>query len=449
MYIKRHVIWKDCESGSMLYDTISEKKLLLNDTGTQIFLSKFVKHATDEEIASILHARFKGEKHDEILKDVVSVLNEIYSSDFVTDDCEQRGYINLLEVDPKIDSAIFEITTKCNIFCLHCLEGGSRESKELTTKEIFNLIDELHFLKVYRIVLTGGEPLLRDDLEDIIRRCTEKNIRATVFTNGILVTRELLERIKGLNVLFRFSLDGADAATHDKIRGEGNFEKTVNAMRLCQQLGVHTGIACTINSLNFGQYFDILDLANELGSKETELSEIKDIGNASHERGLLLTQEQLEQMRVNSLEVASKNVSFSKGMGFDRMAEVTMAGSKKRKYSCNAGISTCFISSDGSVFPCMLFKQFEEFNAGNVTKESLSDIWLNSDVFSRMRGLEVTKITPCVGCECFDACPGGCRALAYAQTRKLDGPMDEVFCTTSKNLVRRRNAGEFDHIGKI
>ncbi|MDF2586967.1 MAG: radical protein [Anaerocolumna sp.] len=447
MYLKKQVIWKDSAKGSMLYDTRSERKLVLNDTGTQVFLSKFVKYATDEEIASSLHAKFNGEKYEDLLSDVKSVLNDIYSSDFVTDDCEQRGYVNLLEIDPQIDSVIFEVTSKCNLNCIHCLEGGSREINDLTTKEIFDLIDELHWMKVYRIVLTGGEPFVREDIVDIIKKCTEKNIRVTVFTNGTLITEKLLDQIKDTNVLLRFSIDGADALTHDEIRGEGNFDKTIGVMKLCKEKGIDIGVATTITTHNFDQYHKIVDLVTKLDAKEIELSEIQEKGNATTNKHLLLSQKQMEQLRVNSLVVAAQNERLSKGMGFDRLAELAETDGKG-EHCCNAGVSVCYINAEGSAYPCMLFKDFDEFKAGNIREQSFTDIWTSSQVLERMRELKVTDIESCVKCECFEACPGGCRAIAYAQSNRLDGPMDNNFCCTSINLVRRRDEGEFDYILK-
>jgi radical SAM protein with 4Fe4S-binding SPASM domain len=431
----------------MLYDTKSEQKMLLNDIGTQIFLSKFVKYVTDEEIAKSLHSQFKEQNYEDLLNDVVSVLNDIYNSGFVTNDCDQRGFINLIETEWQMDSLIFEVTKKCNLKCLHCMEGGSKESEELTTKQIFDLIDELHYLKTYRIVLTGGEPFVRDDIREIIEKCTEKNIKTTVFTNGTLITEKLLNQIKDLNVLLRFSIEGADASTHDKIRGEGNFDRTISIIKLCTKMGIDIGISATITTHNFEQYFKMLDLAIELGSKETELSEIKDKGNASCNRELLLSQKQMEQLRVNSVMSAAQRPSFSKGMGYDRLYEISQED-KKREYCCAAGISNCFISADGSVYPCMLFKEFKEFEAGNITEKKFADIWESSEAFNKMRNLKITDIKSCVECECFEACPGGCRAVAYAETKTLDGQMDKVFCDTSINLTRRRDAGEFDDILK-
>lgn len=446
MYVKESVIWKKRENGSMLYDTKNENSMSLNDTGTLAFLAKYVNHFAPEDIAFNLYSKFPEQKYEDILNDVVSVLNYIDSSDFVTQDSDRRGYINLLEPEQQLDNIILEVTRSCNLECTHCIESGSSKITELSTKEMFDLLEELHMLKVYRIVLTGGEPLVRNDLIEIVKKCTEKKIRTIIFTNGTLISEDFLSQVKDLNVLIRFSIDGADADTHDKIRGKGNFEKTITAMKLCRQFGLDIGTATTVTSLNFDQYFKILELSKGLGSKEIELSEVLPKGNASLNKDLLLNQDQLEQLRVYNLMVSNKEESFRRGMGFDRMNQFPIKLNHQRKYSCNAGISTCFISADGSVYPCTLFKEYPEFKCGNITEKSFLDIWNNSSVLKEIRGLEITQIKTCVDCECFKTCPGGCRARAYAETHKLDGPMIEEFCTISKNMHKRLEDGEFNNI---
>ncbi len=449
MNIKENVIWKECKNGSMLYDTKNENKMILNGTSTLAFLAKFINHSTAEDIAFTLHSQYPDQNYDDILKDISSLLNDIDNSNFVTEDTEKRGFINLIEFDQQIDNAIFEITKRCNLECKHCVEGGSKKTKELSTQEIFDLLEELHILKVYRLVITGGEPFIREDLVEIIKKCTQKNIRAIVFTNGTLVSESFLDQIKDLNVLIRFSIDGADADTHDQIRGKDNFEKTISALKVCKEKGIDTGTSTAITSLNFDQYLKIFELGKELGAKEIELSEVLDKGSAGFNKELLLTQEQLEQLRVYNLKYSIRDERFRKGMGFEKMDESFAKSNKNRDYCCNAGISTCFISAEGNVYPCTLFKEYKEFMCGNVTEEALSDIWLNSDVFKKMRDLKVHDIKSCIDCECFKACPGGCRARAYAETKKLDGPMVEEFCSVSKGMYKRLKDGEFNYIWGI
>lgn len=446
MYIKEEVIWKKRENGSMLYNTRTEDRMMFNDIGSQVFLAKYINHFDEKDIAYNLNSKHKDQKLEDILEDVYSVLSDIEASEFITDDADKMGYINLLEADRQIDNAILKITGKCNLECAHCAEGGPGLTEEMATEQVFDLIEEFSMLKVFRLVITGGEPLLREDLAEVIKRCSEKNVRAIVFTNGTLVTEEFLNQIKGLNVLLRFSVDGANAKTHDIVRGEGSFYKTTGAMRLCRDMGVDTGLAATLTRRNFHQFLDILELATELGTLETEISEVLPVGNARSNSELLLSQEQLEQLRVYNFKLANENESFRRGMGFGNLVDFLLRTEFKREYPCNAGITTCFVDSDGSVYPCTLFKDYEELKCGNITGESFSDIWTGSPVLNTMRNLKISDIESCAGCESIHICPGGCRARAYAMTKRLDGPMEKEYCAVSLNVIQRLKAGEFDAV---
>ncbi len=395
-------------------------------------------------IAKYIHTIFKDQSYEELLDDVNTVIADIENSEFMTADDDQRGFINLIDIESQIDSAIFEITKRCNLECKHCWEGGSHSTEELSTKEIISLIDELSMLKVFKIVITGGEPLLREDLSEILKRCTEKNIRVTVFTNGTLISEEFLDKIKECNVLIRFSIDGAKAETHDYLRGVGNFNTTIKAMKLCKEKGLDIGLACTITKKNFHEYNDILELGKELGVKEIELSEVIDKGNATLNKDLMLDQSELEQLRVYNLLVSAKNESFRAGMGFDKENENKFGNEEViREYSCTAAISNCFISAKGEVYPCTLFKTYKEFCGGNIKENKLSDFWQNAEAFKKLRDLKINKINSCVTCESFKFCPGGCRAKAYELTGQLNGPMTDEFCITSKNMLNRIKSGEF------
>lgn len=341
----------------------------------------------------------------------------------------------------------FHITreTAINLDCRHCIEGGTKEQQELTKNEIFDLIDDFKMLGVYRLVLTGGEPFCRKELTEIIKRCSDNCIKTIVFTNGTLLTEEILEKIKNENVLLRFSVDGATKEVHDAIRGAGNFEKTVKAMEMCKAKNIDIGISSTINTLNYNQYKDIVELADSLKVRELELSEMICEGNGRVNDGLLLDAGQLEQLRVYNLELANHNNSFRKGMGFGKQAEAFQKP-EERKYSCNAGITTCFIGSDGEIFPCTLFKEYEEFSAGNIRENSLYDIWTRQEAFHNLRHLDINTIEKYKKCDCFNLCPGGCRAKAFMATRDLAGDMDDIFCQISIKMRQRMKNGEFNYV---
>ncbi len=445
MFLKKDVIWKRQKSGSMLYNTRTEEKMVLNDLATNIFLSVYVNHFEIADIAENYHTKYKDVEYDQLYNDVASCIRSINQSQFVTGDDQEMNFINLIDTPYSLDNIIFEITGRCNLDCRHCIEGGTKEQQELTKNEIFDLIDDFKMLGVYRLVLTGGEPFCRKELTEIIKRCSDNCIKTIVFTNGTLLTEEILEKIKNENVLLRFSVDGATKEVHDAIRGAGNFEKTVKAMEMCKAKNIDIGISSTINTLNYNQYKDIVELADSLKVRELELSEMICEGNGRVNDGLLLDAGQLEQLRVYNLELANHNNSFRKGMGFGKQAEAFQKP-EERKYSCNAGITTCFIGSDGEIFPCTLFKEYEEFSAGNIRENSLYDIWTRQEAFHNLRHLDINTIEKCKKCDCFNLCPGGCRAKAFMATRDLAGDMDDIFCQISIKMRQRMKNGEFNYV---
>lgn len=445
MYLNKDIIWKRTDAGSKLYNVRNGSEIFFNETSTQIFLLSFVNRVVPESVAATIKSKVDDVSYDEILNDVNTFLDDLRNTDFITEDEEEMSYVNLLSPNQEIDNAIFEVTRRCNLNCIHCMESGNHNTNELSLKEIEAVIDNLRMLGVYRLVITGGEPFMREDITSILKKTNESYMKAIVFTNGLLITDEIINEIKDYNIILRFSIDGATANTHDNIRGKGNFDKTIAIMKKCAANGIDIAIASTITTLNFDQYMDIVKLAESLNVCELELSEVNAFGNAKENEYLMLSEEQLSQMRVYNLRLAHKCKSFRKGMGFERQREQALR-EEKRKYACNAGVSMCFICSNGDVYPCTLFKNFEEFRAGNIKEELLYNIWRYSEVFNRFRNLKISDIESCNECECFNLCPGGCRAKAYMLSKDLLGPSDSLTCSISRKYRAKLVAGELNYI---
>lgn len=438
MHLKKEVIWKEQKYGSMLYNVRTEEKLKLNETATMVFLSRFVTHHGVGQIVEVIKKKFPEAEELEIAKDVENTLDIVLESGMLTDDEDDYGYINLIRTNPIIEHVNLEVTRNCNLNCKHCMEGGAHETDELTLEEIYSLINEFAEMKVLSVVLTGGEPLMRKDLPEIIHRLTERNIKSYVFTNGTLIDKDFIKKIKDDNVLIRFSVDGIDADTHDYIRGDGNYAKTISAIKECVKEGIDTGISITVNKKNINQYFDIIKMCQELGVKEIEASEIVAKGNAKINKELMLEQPELEQLRINAITASFQSKEFRKGMSLHNMLSQDFDAEKlPKENSCNAAITSGFVRSNGNVYPCTLFADYPEFIAGNIKETHFVDIWNQSEVFKKLRAFKISDITACQGCEAFDKCPGGCRARAYMFSGKLDGKMEEDFCKTSLNLLHR------------
>ncbi|MDO9574095.1 MAG: radical SAM protein, partial [Candidatus Contubernalis sp.] len=161
---------------------------------------------------------------------------------------------------------IWNITQSCNLKCKHCYANS--ESKkyegELSPKEGLKLVDDLAAFKVPVILFSGGEPLIRDDFFDLASRASQLGIRATISTNGTLITPDVARSIKKVGISYvGISLDGM-GELNDRFRGsQGAFDRALQGIRACREAGQKVGLRFTINRHNFNQIEDILYLVKE------------------------------------------------------------------------------------------------------------------------------------------------------------------------------------------
>ncbi|RLG01440.1 hypothetical protein DRN58_01775 [Thermococci archaeon] len=434
MYIKDNVIWKSRSYGSLLFDVKSGKKIKLNSMATRIFLMHFSRRETMEDIIRILSYEYNIEK-SQIEKDVKEFFDSIKNSGMVTEDIKRKGVINLLEIEPPLDTCTLVITGRCNLNCKHCFVSGNRPTEELATNEIKTLIDDLATLKIFDLVITGGEPLLRNDLIEILHYCNSKNIHVTLFTNGTLINDEFIDKIKNLSIFLRVSLDGATEEMNDFVRGTGVYKKVISAIKKSVSANIPTGIATVIYKNNFSEYDKMIDLAKELGVSEFEMSPIILIGNAMTNQELALSSEQIEELRLYNLKRSFDTPIVRDSLGIDGLLDTVFDVEELNgREMCSAGRSTCAVSPKGDIYPCQLFMDFSEMCAGNIKVQSIIEIWENSLIFEKFRKLSAKNIKKCASCECLTSCAGGCRARAYAQFKSLYAPMDDGFCNVTRSI---------------
>jgi len=155
------------------------------------------------------------------------------------------------------------ITPRCNLDCLYCAVT-SNEKTELSTKEVFSIIDELKDIGTERISFTGGEPLLRKDLGDIINYAYNKKIMPTVNTNGLLIP-EAIQSIKNASMIV-ISLDGPEHV-NAKSRSEGSYSKILNSIELCKSKGLNVTLTTVLSKHNLDQIENVLDVARKFDIK--------------------------------------------------------------------------------------------------------------------------------------------------------------------------------------
>ncbi len=196
----------------------------------------------------------------------------------------------------------WEVTRRCPLKCKHCRAAAADISydNELSTQECKKVIDSLCVPMSHppMIIWTGGEPMLREDIIELVSYATTKGIRSVMAPCGSLVTKENLQALKNAGVMAcSFSLDGADATVHDAFRGiEGAYEKVTNAMRIAHEVGMPFQVNTTVSTLNKNSLDDIYAKALELGASKLDVFFLVPVGRGKGIASYALSDEETKEV---------------------------------------------------------------------------------------------------------------------------------------------------------
>jgi mycofactocin biosynthetic radical S-adenosylmethionine protein MftC len=335
----------------------------------------------------------------------------------------------------------WEITSRCNLRCRHCLSADIMEhsGSELDFDQCCRFIDELDRLRVFQVNFGGGEPFLRPDFLDILDYAHRAGIVTCVSTNGTVIDEQLADRLGRMGLLYiQVSLDGVTAATNDAVRGAGTYDRIISGIKLLAASGVK-GLSTNtvVTSANFREVLDIYRFGRNYGLK-TRLSRFRPSGNAKRVWDeLRLSKEQLSELS----EFLSAHRDVLTG---DSFFSITAADRRELGLNmCGAAKMTCSVVPDGTVYPCA-FLQDPVFRAGSIVSESLESIWRDAPPFVALRN---ARIESCESCGRFGLCHGGCPAVAYFFTQSLDRADPECLAHLPPYLPGYEpNQGVVDHV---
>ncbi|MFA6215618.1 MAG: radical SAM protein [Patescibacteria group bacterium] len=308
-----------------------------------------------------------------------------------------------------------DITQKCNLACKHCYkDSGKTAAEELTTNEIFSLIDHCRDIGVCFFFIAGGEPTMRADLFKIIKYAKNNDIRVILVSNGVY-GQDILDRILETQPLqVRISLEGPEKI-NDFIRGKGSYQTAVNSLKYLKENGIDARISTHLCQLNKDCGEEIIKLANDL-NVILKFSTVRPIGRAMNfdELGLLSAEDFYSTVK-KILALKNKYPAVEIISDFD-----CVIGQKPLKMNPGDKNSHCFaaqkevtVNCQGEIYACSFFSPYKEFVAGNLKTRKLIDVWSNSPVLKMMR--EKKPSAKCQACKYYKInCLGGCPALAYS-----------------------------------
>ena len=330
--------------------------------------------------------------------------------------------------DAPITVAI-HVTYQCNLSCDYCYNSNCRtlsNENELDRLQWEKVITELCKCGVKKLDITGGEPLLRKDLFPVFRKALDNGIEVILITNGTLINNSQIARqISSSFSRVVLSLDSYNSDEHNKHRGEGSHEKTVQAAKYlteqnvtwtakmvfnydtCNSFEKTHQYALSLGARGFGGSMDVVSCIDEDKRKEVFLAiELNSVRNPN-----------MISMECDKEEMHKKTPKRSRPFGQIR--------------ACAVARTECALDPAGNIFPCRVLIH-PDFNGGNVLESGFKDLWNNSPSLQKLRNFDYSSLSQCRDCEFFNLCLGGCRGLAFMRTGKINGFIGDDMCRYNK-----------------
>ncbi len=305
----------------------------------------------------------------------------------------------------------WNITKACQRACRHCYrDAGHTDKNELTTAEGLELVDEIAKAGFKILILSGGEPLLRSDVYDLIARAKTRGMRPVLGTNGLLIDRQVARKLKEAGLARAgISLDSIEERIHDDFRQQpGAWKGTVAAMRICREEGLDFQVHTTVTTYNYKDVEKITDFAVEIGAKAHHIFFLVPTGRGKDLPAIISSQDYQALLRKILAKQAEVAIEL-KPVCAPQFIPLSQEMNKPTRFQrgCLAGVSYCCILPNGEVHPCPYFPT----RVGNVREEKFSAMWKGHPLFEELRKAEYSG--PCGECQHKLTC-SGCRARAYA-----------------------------------
>ncbi len=332
---------------------------------------------------------------------VIDFLNELLDHDMIQLSNEPKQENLQTSPLPKLDFLWIEVTSHCNLHCIHCYADSEaievEQPSSLSIEELKKVIDEAARLNCRKVQLTGGEPTLIEDLKELIKHAKAKGFEfIEVFTNGTLLTESMVGFLAEENIHVAMSLYSYKADTHDAItRVPGSFEKTMNSLKLLLAYGVMTRCAVIAMKLNLDDLDGTCYLLSQLGVFFMPPDPIRPTGRGKSMENWSHRYYQNSMLTCPSFFISSDT--------YER---------NHRWNSCWFGKAA--VTSNGDVIPCVFAR---DHVTSNIKRQSLSEIVFGKEMLS-LWSITKDKLEICGNCEYRYIC-GDCRPWAYGFTGNL------------------------------
>ncbi|MGB2727459.1 MAG: radical SAM protein [Halobacteriota archaeon] len=308
---------------------------------------------------------------------------------------------------------VWAVTKRCNLRCKHC-SISEEDPEELTTEEGFAIIEDAAKLGPVKFAFTGGEPLLREDIYDLIEYASSFDMQVVMATNGTLITKEVAKKLKSAGLeRAAISIDAVGSA-HDDFRGvNGAFEDVLRGMKACEDAGLAIQLFTMVTHDNYEAIPKIIKLADDLSLWRIYLIYLIAVGRGKDiSEACLSTDENMKFFdyvadKQKEVKVWLKPICNPQYWAYLKDKGLVDHGDGIEFTGCTAGITRFHIFPNGDVTPCA----YLPVKTGNIREQRFLDIVRDSEMFKALRAREVKG--HCASCKYKEMC-GGCRSRAYA-----------------------------------
>lgn len=346
---------------------------------------------------------------------------------------------------------VWNLTRQCNLYCAHCYASADREPApgELTTAEGKALLEDLAAYDVPVVLFSGGEPMIRDDLTELVAYASDLGLRPVLSTNGTLITPEKASALRDAGLQYAgISVDGMPER-NDSFRGqEGAFDAAVRGIEACLDAGLKTGLRYTITQHNVDDLEDVVSLLHDVGvdrfcfyhldygGRGTEIVDVDldpearrravrdlcELTRTYHDRG-----QEIETLLVGNYADAGYLVEYAaEHLGEETATRVYRY--LQRNGGDPAGERVADVDYQGNVHPTQFW---QGYTLGNVTDRSFCDIWEDDTdpLLTRLRNREAHLDGRCGECVYQSICRGGSRLRAMTVHDDIDAPDPQCYLT--------------------
>jgi len=305
-------------------------------------------------------------------------------------------------------------TGRCNLRCKHCYASRFLKEEQLSLKGFEKILDEALEIGLGHVSISGGEPLVRNDILDILKLIREKGLTASLVTNATLITSEIARALKEMDISVYVSIDGYRRETHERIRGYGSWSALMKGIRRLKEQSVSFSTVMAVSKINYVEVKGFLVMSEEMGADSACIIPVMPSGRATAD--IILSPWEIREVIREADEYSS---SYGYPVGLWCMPFARLYAGSCWTTLCRT-LEVVDLSPSGDLMACDVL----DIKLSNALKEGFKIAWMrysSSDIIKELVHPRELP-TPCQNCPIAAICKGGCFARAYLLRGDFKGP---------------------------